>query len=154
MQITQCHAGTGVSQQCLAMTIKIRAHLYVKEDGWEGFYHGPWKWDWSSFGLRNGWEIPAPDWAQKRELEDFLAGTGKVEATEGSGMGGETAVVERGDFGKCEGEGEEEEKEKESEVKEEKVKEKLKVKERRGVRSRMEKGRRMHRSQIRQRVEL
>ena len=35
-------------------------------------------------------------------------------------MGGETAVVDRGDFGKCEeGEGEEEEKEKESEVKEE-----------------------------------
>ena len=45
-------------------------------------------------------------------------------------MGGETAVVEKGDCGKCEGEGEE----KESEVKEEKVtgkkvKEKEKLKE-------------------------
>ena len=89
-----------------------------------------------------------------RELEDFLAGTGKVEAAQGSGMGGETAVVNRGDFGKCEGEGEEEEKEKESEVKEEKVKEKLKELIEKWCEVEDGKGRRMHRSQMRQRVEL
>ena len=97
--------------------------LYVKEDGWEGFYLGPWKWDWSSFGLRDGWEIPTPDWAQKRELEDILAGRGKVEAEKGSGMGGETVVVEKGDFGKCQGEGEKEIEVKDVEVKEEGAKE-------------------------------
>ena len=37
----------------------------------------------------------------KRELKDILAGRGKVETAEGIGMGGETAMVERGDCGKC-----------------------------------------------------
>ena len=43
--------------------------LYVKEDGWEGLREGALKWDWSTLFLGNQWDIPIPEFAQKREEE-------------------------------------------------------------------------------------
>ena len=48
--------------------------LYVKEDGWDGFCQGALKWDWSQVAVRDGWEIPAPEWARQREEEDIRNG--------------------------------------------------------------------------------
>ena len=43
--------------------------LYVKEDGWKGLREGALKWDWSTLFLGSQWDIPCPEFAQKREEE-------------------------------------------------------------------------------------
>ena len=49
-------------------------NLYVKEDGWDRFCQGAFKWDWNQVALRDHWEIPAPVWASFREEEDIKNG--------------------------------------------------------------------------------
>ena len=63
---------------------------------------------------------------QSQQIKGVPKEKGKVEAADGNGLGRETAVVEKGGCGKCEGEGEEEETEfelQEEKVRGEKVKE-------------------------------
>ena len=43
--------------------------LFVKKDGWEGLREGALKWDWSTLFLGSQWDIPCPEFAQKREEE-------------------------------------------------------------------------------------
>ena len=68
--------------------------LYVKEDGWGGFCQGALKWDWSQVAVRDGWEIPAPEWARLREEEDIRNGLVETvvvvgDGQEGGGKGGD-----------------------------------------------------------------
>ena len=55
---------------------------YVREDGWKGFCEGALIRDWSQVTVRNGWEIPTPEWAKSREAEDIMNGMGKVDVNE------------------------------------------------------------------------
>ena len=91
--------------------------LYVKEDGWDGFCQGALRWDWSQVAVRDSWEIPAPEWASRREEDDIRNGLvetvvvnkdeDSVKKVNGDGKEGEEEEGDREEGERKEGEWEE-----------------------------------------------